>query len=151
MITNNKELEQIAKQVSLLNRLIDLLRIQEAPEPKDLEAWFFTNNAQEYNFIRKECTLINEAWIMKGTTIFTKTMGEAWNHPITQKAWSDEFVQVARELLSAEVNKWITMLTKDLYDTLKRQDLIPYTIPPAFTIYDTLAAILNRYGRSFGE
>ena len=84
-------LEQISKQVSLLNRLLELLRMQEEPE----------ESAKKYGWYEWDhiCCYYKNPVMTKDKA---PTLVEAWNHTLTQKAWSDELLKVARELAAFE-------------------------------------------------
>jgi hypothetical protein len=90
MTTN---LEQIAKQVSLLNRLIELLRMQEEPSKQRVYdmGWKF-DGGKYYKYYYGTPEAIKTSYIWAGDIL------KAWTHPVTQKAWSDELVKVTREL-----------------------------------------------------
>lgn len=109
MTTNNTKLEQIAKQVSLLNRLIEQLRMQELP--------YHPSQEDE-----------------------------------EQKAWSDELVKVARDLVYADSICRFNVIQYTL--SIIRSNLglwnknIDYTKSAA---YLRLEAVLNHYGRSLSE
>lgn len=132
------DLEQISKQVSLLNKLIELLRMQEG------------------NYIKTD--LFDFGWRCFGADKFflkgqedgfipTFSLGEAWNHPITQKAWSDELVKVARELddISETVGLcfFVSQGLKTVEEQLRGDGSTSYV--------KVLEAILNKYGRSLNE
>lgn len=135
MTTN---LEQIAKQVSLLNRLIELLRMQDGKYTKtDLFSFrigWLCFGADKF-FFRAE----------GDGSIPYFNLDDAWDHPITQKAWSDELVKVAGELNAIKKDK----------------GLFDFVLQGLYTIADVvekgsyhsngIEAILNKYGRSLSE
>lgn len=139
MTTSNKELEQIAKQVSLLNRLIELLRMQEEPMDESLEelgTFTYMPNRMAYS----EC---RSYMCAKDDVDFT--FEQAWNHPVTQKAWSDELVKVAGEL-----NKTRNGLTASvLYEICEALGgSCSYYMKSSDAVSIILEATLKKYGRS---
>lgn len=132
-------LEQIAKQVSLLNRLIELLRMQEDPTDESLEelgTFTWMPNRMAYSECRSYICAKDDVDF---------TFEQAWNHPITQKAWSDELVKVARELDNFEhLSCGSSNLITD----------IQFAITGEATHWSWKAAlrfILNKYGRSLDK
>lgn len=75
---------------------------------------------------------------------------EAWNHPITQKAWSDELVKVARDLASdggRNETNYLEFICFALGLDVDTDDCV-------FTKQSCnlrLEAILNKYGSSLSE
>ena len=127
MTTN---LQQIAKQVSLINRLIELLRMQEEITEINLEyfGWVIPTEEPRRSYDRY-------VWELSRTNqIEVATLEEAWQHPTTQKAWSDELVKVAREYLK------IPDLVYEICKGISNE-----------TLSSRLEAILNKYGRSLIE
>jgi hypothetical protein len=122
-------LEQIAKQVSLLNRLIELLRMQ---EDRESEHWNkFVKELHIANSYMQEIT---------GADIFIKKE-YILNSENIQKAWSDELVKVVKEL---DKNIELTLTDGWCWDVL---DKIHFYSSPS----EKLEAILNKYNRSLIE
>lgn len=137
---SNIELQQISKQVSLLNRLIELLRMQEEPKLEDLKE--FTCRAKRGFDGYAKWPLVDGSYI---TAID--------NHPSTQKAGSDELVKVARELLSDDSGNQ-KLLKKYLIDICESLEIDIDTNGSIFTRRACewlLGNILNKYGISLSE
>lgn len=129
-------LEQIAKQVSLLNRLIELLRMQEEPELMELQGWQqYSGYAEDGQF----CIYYKHR-LAGAEKSFFATRKELISHPLTQKAWGDELVKVARELEPSLtfVHSCLSLICVDLF---KDED----------HSMNFLEAILNKYGKSLYE
>jgi hypothetical protein len=153
-------LSQIAKQVSLVNRLIELLRMQEEPSPRHLGnfGWSDTDlDAGTYYrhiVITKSCISFES---FDPSSHQEYTFQEAWNHQLTQKAWSDELVRVAREYLETFTNSENYRIEEhfvvNVYGSKTIPDLV-YEICKGVsmdTLSSKLEAILNKYGRSLIE
>lgn len=136
MINNNKKLEQISKQVGLLNRLIELLRMQEEPPDREhfhLFGWKFHTSVEneESGYIATFMHPQQKTYVV---------LDKVWNHPLTQKAWSDELVKVAKGL--NDLDPRIKMTLFPVLEVLEIRGIQPE---------DPLEAILNKYGRSLNE
>jgi hypothetical protein len=137
MTTNN--LKQIAKQVSLLNRLIELLRMRETKPDLGI--------IKQYNWYPVRGFEGYGQWpLIEGS--YVKTIEEAWNHEITQKAWLEELVKVARELRESDEGEMCcnTWLRQTLCIIASRLELNHET-----QSLNPLTLILSRYGRSLSE
>lgn len=147
-------LEQIAKQVSLLNRLVELLRMQEEPIPLAKEIMIAAGWRKRNPWSPQD--LCND---LAPNEDYLNPL-EAWNHPITQKAWSDELVKVARDyfeflkpylsIADEEVEPFLiqeykTYSLKGLLHLLRKNNWGDYSNP------SILEAILNKYERSLSE
>ena len=146
MTTN---LEQIAKQVSLLNSLVELLRLQE------------DNLYARPAFMRLKNLFVGTTSHRTGPIFYVPykeeergdfnahSRDEAWNHPITQKAWGDELVRVAKELYLSSSDAVMEVILCNIADNIssefKQKDYISRDSVTA------LEAILNKYGRSLSE
>lgn len=164
----NNELEQIAKQVNLLNRLIELFMMQEAVSKEIVE--FFGWEWDEENFY--------QCWREPGnysvSYVRTSNFLEAWNHPLTQRAWGDELVRVAREYnnlffegtnyetftdqlqkyASPTIDYWQSLImnaSKLSIDVLAEKLLRQAGLKEDAVDAIYLEAILNKYGRSLNE
>ena len=127
-------LETIAKQVSLLNRLIELLRMQEDfDDPKWSD--YFPGGVQRTG---KYITF-------NGRSIFSNAIeipaDYIPNARLTQKAWSDELVKVAKELKNL----------KGIHEPIIAAVLFSLNLKAGSSWESTLEAILNKYDRSLTE
>lgn len=144
-------LESIAKQVSLLNRLLELLRMQE--EPKKLERffdpflyhdgyrwkWVYNYNGQKHALVGKRER--PDSIDQQDQVLYFNHISDVLKHPEFQKAWSDELVKVARELVKYQyspVPSSVVYHLRRLYDEDGK-------------VGCTYEKILNKYGRSLSE
>jgi hypothetical protein len=162
MTTN---LQQIARQVSLINRLIELLMAHENQfEVTKYSGDFVEYPEAEFNLLKQEdkyhfvdgnCER-RKKYVSRPPECLGRQIQDICGKSLTQKAWSDELVKVAREYLKTFVNSENYPIEEHfvrVYGLKTIPDLV-YEICKGIsneTLSSRLEAILNKYGRSLIE
>jgi hypothetical protein len=149
MTTDNTKLEQIAKQVSLLNRLIELLMAHENQfEVTKYSGYFVEYTEAEYNLLNLEDKFHyvdgkrerSKKYVSRPPEYLGWEIQDTDGKSLTQKAWGDELVKVARELNDPDPR--IEMTLFPILEALEIRGIQPANL---------LEAILNKYYRSLSE
>ena len=151
-------LEQIAKQVSLLNRLIELLRMQDNQfEVTRYSGDFVEYSEEEFNSLQQEDKYNSDGerlkkYVSRPPEYLGKGIQDTDGKSLTQQAWSDELVKVAKEIHTSygqetwriecycpgmDVNYYLVGIIHSLFQTYGKG-----------WVSANLEAILNKYGRS---
>ncbi len=145
------ELDILYKQMLLLSRFVELIYIENNKK-----------NAGEYYYLRWLGSFgwrnhLTGLWKHRISGALCSSTAEAWNHEITQKAWKDELVQVARKLKYKDAVELKTSRLKE-YQSFELGHLVGLLIAYTPGSHDpslkasqfdyALEAILNHFGCS---
>jgi len=147
-------LSDFSNRTALLSKFLQLLDMKENPSPEKLDNYFpkergLIGHHSGKVFVRlsKWAYKDQKDWHLVGKEVEFK---EAWEHPLLVNWWSDELVEIGKQLNETDFIFRLALYLDDICVYIGAERPSNH-YPPAIAVPIMLESILNTYGRSLND